>query len=445
MDGVPLASPEPAARPSFSRLEITVPEPSLVSEWNSEDLHEFHSSSKNHQNESEIPEPPTHLREKRFVPNRPRRSEPTPLRPMNHNPQPPERGYFQSVEPGPNQTMPSGSGSGTLELIEVIRSQELEIHRQKKFNEKQYRQLTQQAQLIQSLKDEVEKTKKSESKNSFTQTEIKTACDSFTQSDPKPSKRTRDSVSQTEHWIPEENQEKSTVLNHNFSRRSSTSTPPMSNTSDSVNNSIQSVNNSIQSVNNSIPSVNTPMSVNNSGQSDKISECLSDDDESESENELPEEELAKLVADILPQSAKSPPRVNLSQDVSRSLNNSHQTATPTDSVFIRNIAPSYGTKKVLESHVSYGEESICEQLAKKYGISGAGKIDRNRTRSSPDETFQGSADMSLATAQYLERHSIGRYRNRRPPPTGHSRTDRYKHNTRPIVDFSELEKLQNFK
>ena len=83
MDGVPLASTEPAARPSFSRLEITVPEPSLISEWNSEDLHEFHSSSKNHQNESEIPEPPTHLREKRFVPNRPRRSEPTPLRPMN--------------------------------------------------------------------------------------------------------------------------------------------------------------------------------------------------------------------------------------------------------------------------------------------------------------------------------------------------------------------------
>ena len=41
--------------------------------------------------------------------------------------------------------------------------------------------------------------------------------------------------------------------------------------------------------------------------------------------------------------------------------------------------------------------------------------------------------MSLATAQYLERHSIGRYRNRRPPPTNHSRTDRYKHNTRPIV------------
>ena len=86
MDGVPLASPEPAARPSFSRLEITVPEPSLVSEWNSEDLHEFHSSSKNHQNEIDSPEPPTHLREKRFVPNRPRRSEPTPLRPMNRKP-----------------------------------------------------------------------------------------------------------------------------------------------------------------------------------------------------------------------------------------------------------------------------------------------------------------------------------------------------------------------
>ena len=66
---------------------------------------------------------------------------------FSDNPQAPERGYFQSVEVGQNQTMPSDSGSGTLELIEVIRSQELEIHRQKKFNEKQYRQLTQQAQV----------------------------------------------------------------------------------------------------------------------------------------------------------------------------------------------------------------------------------------------------------------------------------------------------------
>ena len=37
--------------------------------------------------------------------------------------------------------------NGTLELIEVIRSQELEIHKQKKYNEKQYKQLAQQAQV----------------------------------------------------------------------------------------------------------------------------------------------------------------------------------------------------------------------------------------------------------------------------------------------------------
>ena len=153
----------------------------------------------------------------------------------------------------------------------------------------------------------------------------------------------------------------------------------MSNTSDSVNNSMQSVNHS----------VNTPLSVNNSGHSEKSLHCLSDDDESESDNELPEEELAKLVADILPQSAKSPPRVSLAQERSPSLNNSRNMGTPTDSVFIRNIAPSYGNKKIQDSHISYGEESLCEQLAKKYGISGTGKPERlNRTRSSSDDTFQ---------------------------------------------------------
>ena len=68
MDGIPLASPEPAARPTLSRLEITVPEPSLVSEWNSENLHEFHSTSNRARTESDV--------EQRA--NRTRRSEPIP-------------------------------------------------------------------------------------------------------------------------------------------------------------------------------------------------------------------------------------------------------------------------------------------------------------------------------------------------------------------------------
>ena len=52
--------------------------------------------------------------------------------------------YFEAAQ---SRTLPSREGNGTLELIEVIRSQELEIHRQKKFNEKQFKQLSQQAQV----------------------------------------------------------------------------------------------------------------------------------------------------------------------------------------------------------------------------------------------------------------------------------------------------------
>jgi len=168
MEGVPLASPEPAARPSMARLEITVPEPSLVSEWNADDLHEFHSSSsrvkENRETDMTVPRP---FPER--IPSRSRRSEPANIRRTyagrfhiilcvtqvlnlaciaqnNKYLEPPQRGYFPS-ENVQNTTLPAAPSNGTLELIEVIRSQELEIHKQKKYNEKQYKQLAQQAQV----------------------------------------------------------------------------------------------------------------------------------------------------------------------------------------------------------------------------------------------------------------------------------------------------------
>ena len=81
---------------------------------------------------------------------------------------------------------------------------------------------------------------------------------------------------------------------------------------------------------------------------------------------------------------------------------------PGDTMFIRNIAPSYGTRKDGKlNHVSmYGEESVCAQLARKYGVPNpsAAPTSRNHSRrymSTPDQTFNthNSSDMSLATAR----------------------------------------------
>ena len=77
-------------------------------------------------------------------------------------------------------------------------------------------------------------------------------------------------------------------------------------------------------------------------------------------------------------------------------------------MFIRNIAPSYGTKKDGKlNHVSmYGEESVCAQLARKYGVPNPSAAPSSRSHSrrymsTPDQTFNthNSSDMSLATAR----------------------------------------------
>ena len=229
-----------------------------------------------------------------------------------------------------------------------------------------------------------------------TQTVDKVLSTASTQSDPKPMKRTKDVHIQTE-TVEFDSTEKpidNQIINLNFSHRSSISSPPVSNTDTSTTNGSRS------------------SSMLNQSHNDD------DDEDSDSDNELSPEDLAKLVADVKNSSRSStrlpPPEMG-----------------PSDSVYIRNLAPSYGHNK--GNMTTYGEESICEQLAKKYGISTTNNIEQRKV--SPEETFQNSADMSVATAQYFERHAIGR---RRPP-------HRTFQNTEPIVDFLKLEKLQNFK
>jgi len=399
MDGIPLASPEPAARPTLSRLEITVPEPSLVSEWNSENLHEFHSTSNRARTESDV--------EQRA--NRTRRSEPIPNKQYQND-------YFEAVQ---SRTLPSREGNGTLELIEVIRSQELEIHRQKKFNEKQFKQLAQQAQLIQSLKEELCLMKpRVECVSVPVQTDVApsvVSATAATQSDPVPMKRTKDMCAQTETERVEP--EPALVLNHNFSRRSLDSTPPISNTdSECSKTSARSKSSTRSTYAKSMPS---------NRDTDEF------DDDTDSDKELSAAELAQLVADVAPSRDDFVDLPAVAPPVGQ---------PSTESVFIRALAPSYGQNK--SNLTAYGEESLCEQLAKKYGVATAADKPTHR-QSSHDETFQNSADMSLATAQYFERHSIGRARHRTrtaPSPAPNSPFP-----NKPIVDLFELEKLQNFK
>lgn len=227
-----------------------------------------------------------------------------------------------------------------------------------------------------------------------------------TQSDPKPMKRTRDAEMQTENFgeileISDVIPEPDAVLNHNFSHRSSISSPPVSNT-DTISTSCSSK-----------PSIVTHSNTDN------------DDSDSDSDNELSPEDLAKLVAEVKNSSRQTAP---LSHAVTPALSS--------ESIFIRDLAPSYGQNKTNYT-TTYGEESICEQLAKKYGILTPSNGQRRQT--TPDETFQNSADMSLATAQYFERHAIGQNHRSKNDRTFQHRT------TDPIVDFVQLEKLQNFK
>ena len=93
-----------------------------------------------------------------------------------------------------------------MELIETIRSQELEIHKHKKANEKQLRQLEQQAQVIQQLKNELEKHESEQKqKPSTAEKSSNTETTSFqefsSQTEPLQSKETTENSVQTSDSI----------------------------------------------------------------------------------------------------------------------------------------------------------------------------------------------------------------------------------------------------
>ena len=191
--GEPFTSPVPSVRPTHSNPELTVPEPSLISEWNSKLIISDESES---ENENDVKETTQEQKTVKFnldqsgVPpmqsdSRKRRSEPilnksapsqyfqsvenrmpigSPIMThssMSHHPHHPtvhqvyQSPYIQQQQQQPVPQAPNMShgnmshsfGNGTLELIEVIRKQEIEIHKHKTGYNKQLKQLKQQAQV----------------------------------------------------------------------------------------------------------------------------------------------------------------------------------------------------------------------------------------------------------------------------------------------------------
>ncbi|CBY37920.1 unnamed protein product [Oikopleura dioica] len=412
---VPVKSPQPTQRSGMSRLELTVPEPSLIAEFSTENLQTFHALPSLNSNETT---PVARLCSTQN--NRSSKSKNSlrvsfekneTLTPIlknsnNSNCQRKDNSFQDNYFPvphSPSPTPPSPQTNGTMELIETIRSQELEIHKHKKANEKQLRQLEQQAQIIQQLKSEIEeheseKKQKPSTAEKSSNTEKTSIKEFSSQTEPLPSKETKESSVQTSESI--------------VFKQPQHITPKIEYYEPSRDMSLAA-----------------SVSLNYSNAHSKQSTNYTTDTDSDSDAELPPEALAELVGKLNQTIAtcnQEPKPQELQQDSHKQnttapaaihhIPNDHFTSSsasedeeyPGDTMFIRNIAPSYGTRKDGKlHHVSmYGEESVCAQLARKYGVPNpsAAPSSRNHSRrymSTPDQTFNthNSSDMSLATAR----------------------------------------------
>ena len=124
-----------------------------------------------------------------------------------------------------------------------------------------------------------------------------------------------------------------------------------------------------------------------------------------------------------------------------------------NTIFLQNLAPSYGrgvTPVKFESNLA--DESICGQIAKKYGLASPPALPVRRSIS--DDTQIG--DISIATANYLDRHIYskgGGGGHRRSHTSGQIRKlesplpSRRKNSNSPdeIINFDELQKIEKYK
>ena len=194
---------------------MKVPEPSLIAEFSTENLQTFHATP-SYANETtpvaRLCSTQNYSSTKSKNSLRVSFEKNETLTPIlkNSNCQQRKDNSFQDnyfpVPHSPSPTPPSPQTNGTMELIETIRSQELEIHKHKKANEKQLRQLEQQAQVIQQLKNELEKHESEQKqKPSTAEKSSKTETTSFqefsSQTEPLPSKETTENSVQTSDSI----------------------------------------------------------------------------------------------------------------------------------------------------------------------------------------------------------------------------------------------------
>jgi len=484
--GEPQFSPVPSVRPTHSHPELTVPEPSLISEWNSKLIISSESESENENDvkettqeqktvkfnldQSGVPPMPTESRKRRSEPilnksapsqyfqsveNRMPIGSPVMTHSsMTHPHHPTVHQVYQSpymqqqpVPQAPNMShgnMSHSFGNGTLELIEVIRKQEIEIHKHKTGYNKQLKQLKQQAQLIQMLKDKLEKLDRPEVKlnESFCQTETNSSS-VLIQTEPIPNKRTREIGAQTDPVVL--NEDSRIVESPPFHYTKSVSSEPNTNTPDQSE-SIQSSRDAQSHA--SIPSRDSVGGNSVGGQAvgdnPRCQRVINDDEDSDSDKELSPEDLRKLMDEINQSTRKKSPQKIFSPPLRRTERSEQERkndARSENSLFVMNLAPSYGAQmnpREQESIYASADESICGQLARKYGLGTPKSAGR---RSSPagmmNESNIQSGDMSIATANYLYRHGF----------EGGSRSTRIqtrKSSTNEIIDFDELEKLKKY-
>ena len=166
----PPPEPSPSVRPVHEQLELTVPEPSLVGEWNISDDEENQKPATSTQLNSAEKSVKFKLTPKRqsfekgnILYNQTMPPMPTMRNPYYQQKMPEMSQSYYYTAPQPPQPPPPPPPqhhqpvNGMMELIEVIRKQEIEIHKQRTLTAKHLKQLKHQAELIQSLKSKVQK------------------------------------------------------------------------------------------------------------------------------------------------------------------------------------------------------------------------------------------------------------------------------------------------
>jgi len=400
--------PEPTVRPVYENLELTVPEPSLF------EMSDVDESSSAPVTSTQLPNvsdksvkfnltEQTHQYQRKSRKSEPilhSQSMPTPQhhhqQQLHHQQQQLRQSYYENyymapVPPPPPPPQQPAQQNGVMELIEVIRKQEIEIHKHKIQVNKQVKQLKQQAELIQNYKSRLtQNEQQKEGAVSVTsQTDELKMTPISVQTDPDEPVVLigADATTQTEEDVKPEPvvvvEEKPIEMEEEHEQRQT--------------------------------------------------------DSDESEPDLSPEELRNLLDELnrSTRTAKEPSPVKTPPPPPQ---RSEQ------SMFLAKLAPSYGAHVLAgagdRSLLKQADESICGALAKKYGIQASAAStplrQHHHQQQHHNESHTMSGDVSIATANYLYRHG---FQNGGGEKKQHQQPQKKK---KEIINYAELEKIEKY-